>query len=272
MSEHTVTEWRGGDHRGRGTQLRIIVVFALIFLVLTGVAVAVALLTAPPGVKSPCSTPGCAAPPRAPSPAGIGTTGSIGPAPGRASTEAASMDGASASALPATSNAAPAYTSGAQTYTSPGLGFSFAVPNGLSVAHSTGNQVVLVNGDTPDLIVYVIGASVSDASPSDEQNVILRDLGQQIPNLAKVSSSSALSIPAAELGGHAGVGGFYQGYVDSPNGPQGPVDVAVLASSDGRQSLGLAVESLNRSATQSRMRVIDLTILDSFRFQADTVR
>ena len=104
------------------------------------------------------------------------------------------------------------------------------------------------------------------------RNAILHDLGQQIPNLAEVSPSDAQAIPAAELGGRAGVGGFYQGYVDSPNGPQTPVDLAVLASSDGRQSLGVAVESLNQSATQGRMGLVDQTILDSFRFQGDTVR
>ncbi|HET9104822.1 MAG TPA: hypothetical protein VFN55_15835 [Solirubrobacteraceae bacterium] len=267
--EHPRTEWRGGEHSDRHTQLRIVVVFALIFILLAAVAVGIALLKAPPAVKPPCSHPGCAAPPRAPSPSGIGTTGALAPASGRTLHAAT---GGGAAAIPATANAAPAYSSGAATYTSPGLGFSFEYPNGLTVGQSSGNQVVLVNGSNPDFIVYVLGAPVSSASPSDVRNVILQDLGQQIPNLAEVSPSSALSIPAVELGGHVGVGGFYQGYRDTPNGPQTPVDLAVLAASDGRQSLGVAVESLNQSATQSRMGTVDQTILDSFRFQGDIVR
>lgn len=267
------SDWRGGEHTGRNPQLRIVIVFALLFLVLAGVAVGIALLKAPPDVKPPCSKPGCAAPPHAPSPGGIGTSGSLGTAPRPvAGSGAASVAGGAGSGSPATANAAPAYSSGAQTYTSPGLGFSFEYPQGLTVATSSSNQVVLVNGSSPDLVVYVIGAPVSAASPQDVARAILSNLGQRIPNLAAVSASSALAIPAAELGGHAGIGGFYQGYVDTPSGPQTPVDLAVLAASDGRQSLGIAIESLNQSQTESRMGTLDQTIMDSFRFAGDTVR
>lgn len=266
--EVTRSEWRGGEHHGRGEQLRIVAVFFALFLVLAGIAVAVALLKAPPPVKPPCSTPGCAAPPHAPSPGGISPNGSL-PAPHPA---AGTGLASGSSGAPATANAAPAYSSGAQTYTSPGLGFSFEYPQGLTVGSSSGNQVVLVNGSSPDLVVYVIGAPASSASPADVQRVILSNLSQRIPNLAEVSPSNAEAIPAAELGGHAGVGGFYQGYADSPNGPQTPVDLAVLAASDGRQSLGIAVESLNQSQTDSRLGAIDQTIMDSFRFAGDIVR
>lgn len=271
MSEVPRTEWRGGEHHGRHPRLRIVAVFAVIFVVLTAIAVGIALLSAPPGVPPVCKTPGCAAPPHPASPGGIGTTGALSPAPGRTLGGSAAAGGVANTAT-GVGNAAPAFTNGGQTYTSPGLGFSFEYPQGLGVASSSGNQVVLVNGSSPDLIVYVIGAPASSATPQDVQRTILSNLGQQIPNLAEIDPNSAAAIPAVELGGHAGVGGFYQGYVDSPNGPQTPVDLAVLAASDGRQSLGVAVESLNRDATQGRMGVLDQTMLDSFRFQGDTVR
>lgn len=277
MSGVLRTEWRGGEHRGRNTQLRIILAFTVIFVVLAAVAVGIALLAAPPGVQPVCRTPGCAAPPHAPSPGGIGTSGAVTPARGRVlqGTSAAAggaAAGGAAGANPAVANAAAAFTNGGPTYTSPGLGFSFEYPQGLEVGSSSSNQVVLVNGSSPDLIVYALGVPVTSGTPQDMQRTILSNLGQRIPNLAEVDPNSAEAIPAAELGGHAGVGGFFQGYVDSPNGPQTPVDLAVLAASDGRQTLGVAIESLNRARTQGRMGFLDQSMLDSFRFAGDIAR
>jgi hypothetical protein len=247
--------WRGGEHHGRNPQLRIVAVFAAIFVVLAAIAVAIALLSEPAGLKPVCSTPVCAAPPRAPSPGGIGTSAPSSNLPGQK----------------ALTNAAPALLTGQQTYTSPGLGYSFEYPPGLGVAQSSANGVTLVNGTSPDLVVYVIGASASGATPQDAQQQLLSDLGQQIPNLAPVDPNSAEAIPAAALGGHAGVGGFYQGFVDSPQGPQTPVDLAILASTDGRATIGVAIESLNRAQTAGRFRAMDLTMFDSFRFGGDIV-
>jgi hypothetical protein len=68
------------------------------------------------------------------------------------------------------------------------------------------------------------------------------------------------------------VGGFYQGDADSPSGLVSPVDVAVLASSDGQQTLATAVISTKRSQTNNFFIFVDQAVLDTLRFKADIPR
>lgn len=233
--------WRGGEHHGRSGVRRLIVVFAVLFLVLTGLAVLGAAVKAPAAPKSVCPVhQECASPPRR-----------VG--------------------LPSGPSVTGALLAGNKVFVSPALGYRVEYPNGIGIESQTATGVELAPTHGSSFIVLLKGASAGQATPPQLLAAMLNDLHSTIPDL-QADSDASTEILSPALAGHSGVGGFYQGDVDSPSGPVSPVDVAVLASSDGRQTLATAVISTNRSQTNNFFIFVDQAVLDTLRFKADIPR
>jgi hypothetical protein len=230
-------EWRGGASHNRFGQWGIIAVFSGLFLLLAGVALLIAVLQAPPAPKSVCPAHQvCANPPRR---------------------------GASplASSAPAVLNE--------QQLVAPSLGYRIEYPSVLGVAsqNTTTLELAPTNGNDVMLVV-VYGVPATQATPAQLLSAAENSLTASIPDLQS-DPDPAQTILAPALGGRAGVGGFYQGTFDTPSGLGAPADVALLASSDGHQSLAVAVISTDRSMTDSLFQFADTTILDRLRFKGD---
>jgi hypothetical protein len=233
--------WRGGEHHGRSGVRRLVVVFVVLFLGVTGLAVLGAVVKAPTAPKSVCPVhQECANPPR----------------------RVRLLSGPSLTGALLTGN---------KVFVSPGLGYQLEYPNGIAIDSHTPMGVELGPTSGSSFIVLLKGASARQATPPQLLAAILNDLHSSIPDLqADPDPSTEILSPA--LAGHAGVGGLYQGDVDSPSGLVSPVDVAVLASSNGQQTLATAVISTNRSQTNNFLIFIDQAVLDTLRFKADIPR
>jgi hypothetical protein len=229
--------WRGGGTHSRFGQWGIIAVFSALFLVLTGVAVLIAVLEKPPAPKSVCPPHQvCANPPRLGAPPLVST--------------------------------APAIVN-EQQFVDPGVGYSLEYPNVLGIASRNATTLELAprNGNSV-LLVVVYGVPASQADPQQLLSAAANALRGSIPDLQSDPDPSQ-TILAPALAGQAGVGGFYQGTFDTPSGLGAPADVALLASGDGRQTLAVAVISTNRSSTDSLFEFADETILNRLRFRGE---
>jgi hypothetical protein len=230
--------WRGGERHGRSGARRLIIVFAVVFLILTGLAVLGALVKAPATPKSVCpSHQECTNPPRR-----------VG--------------------LPSGPALAAPLLAGDKLFVSPGLGYRIEYPDGIGIDSHTAANVELKPTSGSSFIVLLKGAPAAQATPQQLLAAMLSDLHATIPDL-QADSDASTEILAPALAGHAGVGGFYQGNFDAPSGPVSPVDVAVLASTDGHQTLATAVISANRAQTGNFFTFADQTMLDTLRFKAD---
>jgi hypothetical protein len=229
--------WRGGASHSRFGQWGIIAVFSVLFLLLAGVAVLIAVLQEPPAPKSVCPKHQvCANPPR------VGASPLIAMAP-------------------------PILNE--QQFVDPGVGYRLEYPNVLGVASRTATTLELAptNGSTV-LLVVVFGVPAGQADPQQLLSAAENALGGSIPDLQSDPDPSQTILSPA-LGGRAGVGGFYQGTFDTPSGLGAPADVALLASSDGHQTLAVAVISTDRSSTDRLFAFADETILNRLRFKGD---
>lgn len=229
--------WRSGEHHGHSAVHRLVTVFGILFLILTGLAVLGALVGAPAKPKSVCPThKECANPPQpVPLPSGPGLSGGL--ATGK-------------------------------VFVSPTLGYRIEFPSYVGVQSRTPTNVELAPTNGSSFIVQLKGAPANQVTPAQALASMVSDLRGSIPNLqADTNASTQILSPA--LGGHPGVGGFYQGNLDSPSGPGSPVDVAVLAATDSHQTLAAAVISTNRSKTDSFFAFVDQNLLDTLRFKGD---
>jgi hypothetical protein len=229
--------WRGGASHSRFGQWGIIAVFSGLFLVLAGVALLIALLQKPPAPKSVCPKHQvCANPPR------------LGASP-------------LVSSPPALLNE--------QQFVDPNVGYRLEYPKQLSIASRSATTLELAPTNGNDiLLVVVFGVPASRAGPRQLLSAAENSLTGSIPDLQSDPDPSQ-TILAPALGGRAGVGGFYQGTFDTPSGLGAPADVALLASSDGHQTLAVAVISTDRSSTDSLFGFADETILNRLRFKGD---
>jgi hypothetical protein len=231
--------WRSGEHHGRSAVRRLVTVFAILFLLLTGLAVLGAVVGAPAKPKSVCPThKECVSPPRpVPLPSGPGLSGGL--ATGK-------------------------------VFVSPTLGYRIEFPSYIGVQSHTPLNVELAP-TSGSFIVLLKGAPADQVTPAQALASTVSDLRGTIPNL-QADTSASTEILAPALGGHPGVGGFYEGDLDSPSGPVSPVDVAVLASTDSHQTIAAAVISTNRSKTDSFFAFVDQNLLDTLRFKGDIPR
>ena len=229
--------WRGGERQNRFGQWRIIAVFSTLFLLLAGVALLIAALQTPATPKSVCPAHQvCANPPR------------------RVASPLAST--------------APPMLNEQQLVEQP-LGYRIEYPSVLSVASRSPTTIELAPSNGSDvMLVVVFGVPASQATPQQLLGDAANSLSGSIPDLQS-DPDPAQTILAPALGGRAGVGGFYQGTFNTPSGLGSPADVALLASSDGHQTLAVAVISADRSSTDSLFTLADQTILNRLRFKGD---
>jgi hypothetical protein len=229
--------WRGGASHNRFGQWGIIAVFSGLFVLLAGAALLIAVLQKPQALKPVCPAHQvCANPPRRVAPPLVST--------------------------------APALVN-EQQFVDPSAGYRLEYPNELSIASrsATTLQLAPTNGNTV-LLVVVFGVQASQAGPRQLLSAAQNALSGSIPDLQPDPDLSQ-TILAPALGGRAGVGGFYQGTFDTPSGLGAPADVALLASSDGHQTLAVAVISTDRSSTDSLLAFADETMLNRLRFKGD---
>jgi hypothetical protein len=228
--------WRSGEHHGHSAVHRLVTVFGILFLILTGLAVLGAVIGAPAKPKSVCPThKECANPP---SPVPLPS----GPGLGRLAT--------------------------GKVFVSPTLGYRIEFPSYVGVQSHTPLNVELAPTSGTSFIVPLKGAPADQVTPAQAVAAMVSDLRGSIPNL-QADTNASTQILAPALGGHAGAGGFYQGNLDSPSGPGSPVDVAVLASTDSHQTIVAAVISTDRSKTANFFAFVDQNILDTLRFKGD---
>ena len=229
--------WRGGASHSRFGQWGIIGVFSAFFLLLAGVALLIAALQAPPAPKSVCPRHQvCANPPRR------GASPLVSTAPG---------------------------VLNEQQLVNQSLGYRIEYPSVLGVTSRSATTLELAPTNGNDvMLVVVFGVPASQATPPQLLSAAANALSGSIPDLqADPDPSQTILGPA--LGGRAGVGGFYQGTFDTPSGLGSAADVALLASTDGHQTLAVAVISTDRSLTGSLFQFADTTILDRLRFRGD---
>ena len=242
MSESERSEWRGGGGRNRLGARRLMLVFGLLFLLIAGAAVLIAVLNEPPAPKPVCPKKQvCPNPPhRAPTP-----TFNLSSAPRLQFNNA---------------------------FVSPGLGYRLEYTNDLTPTNQTDTNVPLVPSNGGSAFATTIeGAQATAATPQQLLDRLVSDLHNQIPDL-QLGTDPSTEILSPALGGHGGIGGFYQGNFDSPSGPVAPADVAVLAASDGNQTLAVAVMSANRAHTKDLFGYADQVLLDTLRFRGDVVQ
>jgi hypothetical protein len=241
MSADDARPWRGGSARNRFGERGIIVVFAILFVVLAGVAVLIAVIDKPAPLKSVCPKHRvCANPPRR---IRVGNSVAL--------------------------SSSPALIE-AQTFTS-SVGYRVEYPTGSPTgdATSTGITIFPPNG-APKVDVHIDGAPNSSTTLQKMVEQSIAFLQGTIPDL-HADGEPAREILSPALGGWAGVGGFFQGNFNSPTGFAGPADVAILAASDGQDTIAVVVIA-DRSETDTAFEYVDQNILDTLRFRSGAVQ
>jgi hypothetical protein len=229
-----MSRWRSGHATNNLGDRRIIVVFATLFIVLSAIAVLVAALSGPATPKPTCPKHlPCAQPPKG----GPPTFASSSP--------------------PLVLN---------QQFSSSSLGYQFEYPSVLQVANQSATGVTLLAPSGVFGMVF-LGATAGQANPQQMIQASISNLQSTIPDLQQDNDPS-VQILSPSLGGRAGVGGFYQGDLSSPTGVVSPVDVAIVAATDGNETIGVSVISADRSNTDGLFKAAD-SILATLRFQGD---
>jgi hypothetical protein len=245
--------WRAGHRPNKLGHRRIIGIFAVVFLGLAAVVVAIGALSAPPKPKPVCAKGQVCSTPQPPQ----RLPGA--PAPRVPSQRPAQQPG----------QLAPRLTFD-HVFTSSGLGFTVSYPaSELTTSQVSPDGVTLAPPiSDPAVMIRIEGAPSSQSNPKQLLSQQLASLHQSIPDLHIVNDRSR-QILAPAVGGRAGVGGFYQGTFNSPSGLTAPADVAILAASDGLQTLSASVIVANRADTVDDFKWIDEHILATLRFKRD---
>ncbi len=245
--------WRAGQQPNKFGHRRIIGIFAFAFLGLAGVVVVIGALAAPPAPKAVC-TKGqvCSTPPPSQRLPGA-------PAPRVPSGQPTQQPGQLAPRLAL-----------AQVFTSSALGFAVSYPASeltTSQVSSTGVTLTPPISD-PAVMIRIEGAPSAKANPKQLLAERLASLDQSIPDL-HINNDPSRQILAPAVGGRAGVGGFYQGTFNSPSGLTAPADVAILAATDGQETIAASVIVANRADTVEDFKWVDEHILATLRFKQD---
>ncbi len=193
----------GDIHGGRRSGRRRLLTYGAFMTTIVAVAFGVAALAAPPAPKPKC-TRGlqCGSPP----------------------------------IEPRALFAFPGYT----LWQSPGLGYSLRYnANDWQVANQSPTAVVLQAGDGFS-VLGVNGLPESQATPAALMNQTISSLQGQLLGLASDSSLSD-QLLGTNVGLTPGPGGVYTATVASPQGPQEPVSVAIMAAGNGSVSIDAAV-------------------------------
>jgi hypothetical protein len=229
--------WRAGHRPNKFGARRIIGIFGAMLLGLVGVVVVIGALAAPPTPKPVCPK---------------GQVCSTPPPPQR---------------LPGGPSPRLAFD---QVFTSSALGFRVSYPGSeLTASRASPTGVTLTPPiSDPAVLITIEGAPTTQANPKQLLGQRLSSLHQSIPDL-HIDNDPAHQILAPAVGGRAGVGGFYQGTFNSPSGLTAPADVAILAATDGQETLAASVIVANRADTVEDFKWIDEHILATVRFKRD---
>jgi hypothetical protein len=199
----TVSE---GHRSGR----RRIVLYSTALALFVGIAFAIAALAAPTPVAPPCKPhEPCGVPPLAPRAIGLS---------------------------PHATPTFPGYT----PWQSSGLGYSLRYnDNDWSVASQNADSLELQSADGFSVMI-VNGAPTSQATPSALINQQVSNLQGQLLGLSS-DPAPADQLLGTQVGLTPGPGGVYTATVSSPQGPQSPVSIAIMAATDGNVSVAVTV-------------------------------
>jgi ribosomal protein L32 len=129
---------------------------------------------------------------------------------------------------------------GYSPWQSTGLGYSLRYnAQDWSISSQDADNLVLQAGDGFSLLV-VSGLPASQASPAAMVDQRVSSLSGQLLGFA-ADSSAGDQILGTNVGLTPGRGGVYSGTITSPQGPQTPVSVAILAASTGGVSISATV-------------------------------
>jgi ribosomal protein L32 len=191
----------GQEHRRSGG--RRLIAYGAALAAFIGVAFVVAILAAPGPVKPTCP-PGvpCGAPPVAP-------------------------------------RATPTFP-GYTPWTSTGLGYTLRyTSNDFSVANQNADALELQAADGFSVMI-IEGAPTSQATPSELINARLSNLKGELLGLTS-DPSPGDQVLGPQVGLTPGVGGVYTATVTSPQGPQAPVSIAIMAATNGTVTIAVTL-------------------------------
>ena len=152
------------------------------------------------------------------------------------------------------------------------LGFSFEYPGFLTVSKSDGKsaQLGITTTSGLDIQIWVTGARAADSSVdeliSDRRNA----LAQRVLGLSE-DNGSADRVMAPGLGFVRGEGGAFTGTLDSPSGPSGPANLAILGAGDGKTNVVMSIlitgENLDHERVQSVRNAAGVLIVSTLRYR-----
>jgi hypothetical protein len=152
------------------------------------------------------------------------------------------------------------------------LGFSFEYPSFLTVSSSDGRSAQLGITTTSgfDIRIWVTGARAADASV-DQLVTDRRDaLAQRVLGLSE-DDDSGDRVMAPGLGFVRGEGGAFTGTLDSPSGPSGPGNLAILAAGNGKTNVVMSIlitgENLDHERIQSLRNAAGVLIVSTLRYR-----
>jgi hypothetical protein len=225
--------WRGGGSPNRFGERGIIAVFATLFAVLAGVGALIALIEKPPAPTAVCPKHAVCATPPRPITLGRGGPPSVQP---------------------------KLYE--LRTFASSALGYRVDYPPDSEVVE-TATGVTIGSGP---VVVHIEGSPM----PATEQAVIEQQeewLKTRVRDLGK-DEDVAREILSPALGGWGAVGRLYQG-----NAAATPVEVAILAASDGKQTIAVSVTAGRQIPGETEVGFdYAQAMLDTLRFRSAVVQ
>lgn len=156
-------------------------------------------------------------------------------------------------------------------YRDPQGRFRFEYPSDVLRVKPTADGVsvrLLPSYDQGDFLLTFQAASAS-TSPAALVRARLAGLSDRILGLTE-STDPSQTVLGPEVGFHSGVGGSFEGTVQSAQGTSSPIHVIVMASSDGHSSVVMTIAL--SSTSQKRMNaLLEQTdhLLNSFRYAPD---
>jgi hypothetical protein len=152
------------------------------------------------------------------------------------------------------------------------LGFSFEYPSFLTLSSSDGRsaQLGITTTSGLDIRIWVTGARAADSSVDELVTDRRNALAQRVLGLSE-DDGSADRVMAPGLGFVRGEGGAFTGTLDSPTGPSGPANLAILAAGDGKTNVVMSIlitgQDLDHDRIQSVRNATGVLIVSTLRYR-----
>src|SRR4029079_4755441 len=130
-------------------------------------------------------------------------------------------------------------------------------PSFLTLSSSDGRsaQLGITTTSGLDIRIWVTGARAADSSVDalvpDRRNA----LAQRVLGLSE-DDGSADRVMAPGLGFVRGEGGAFTGTLDSPTGPSGPANLAILAAGDGKTNVVMSILITGQNLDHDRVQSV----------------